>query len=331
MPPARSSHSPRPPKEKMRRVPLILALAVALIATSAIIPATSGAKVAVGIGEQQIVFQQPSFKKLKLKRVRYFAPWNVAQKKKDNAYFKSWYASVRKAHLEPLVSFTAASGSKCPKRPCKLPSVKSYTKAFKAFRKKYKKIKVISPWNEANHRSQPTFKNPKRAAQYYNAVRARCKGCKIVAADVIDESNMVRWVKKFKKYAKKPKVWGLHNYRDTNPRKKKGKTTAGGTRKLLKVTRGQVWMTETGGLVYFKVGRSTLFHRSESRANKAIKRMFNLAKHYRKRIRRLYIYQFVQPAKSNRFDAGLVRSNFAARPGYKTVQRALKQKKYFTR
>jgi hypothetical protein len=316
----------------MRRVLLILALSLTVVGAGAIAPATSGAKVAVGIGEQKIVYQNPLFKQLKIKRARYFAPWNVALKKRDNRTFKAWYTSVRKAHVEPLVSFSAATGSACPRRSkCKLPSVKSYTKAFKAFRKKYKKIKVFSPWNEANHRSQPTFKNPKRAAQYYNAVRARCHGCKIVAADVIDETNMVRWIKTFKRYAKKPRIWGLHNYRDTNPRKKKGKTTAGGTRRLLKVTRGQVWMTETGGLVYFKVGRSVLFHKSESRANRAVKRMFKLAKRYRKRIRRLYIYQFQQPGGRYRFDAGIVRANGTKRAAYNTVARALKQKGTYTR
>ena len=88
----------------------------------------------------------------------------------------------------------AALGSACPKRPCKLPTVRQYTKAFKAFRTRWPQVKVINPWNEANHRSQPTFKNPKRAAQFYNVVRANCRGCKIVAADVIDESNMESWL-----------------------------------------------------------------------------------------------------------------------------------------
>jgi hypothetical protein len=317
----------------MRRVLLTLVLSLTVVGASALAPATSSAKVAVGIGEQKVVFQNPLFTQLHTKRVRYVAPWNVALKSKDRARFNAWYKSVRKAHQEPLVSFSAATGSRCPRRPCRLPSVKSYTKAFKSFRKRYRKIKVISVWNEINHRTQPTFKKPKRAAQYFNAVRKRCRGCKIVAADVIDETNMVRYVKKFKRYARKPKIWGLHNYRDTNPRKKRGKTTAGGTRRLLKATRrGQVWMTETGGLVFFRIGHSVVFKRSNSRANKAIKRMFRLAKRYRKRIRRLYIYQFQAPAGNTTFDAGLVAANgVTKRPGYNTVKKTMRQKRYFTR
>ncbi len=183
-------------------------------------------------------------------------------------------------------------------------------------------MKVVNPWNEANHRSQPTFKNPKRAAQFYNVVRANCRGCKIVAADVIDEVNMERWLKVFKRTAKKPRIWGLHNYRDTN--KRRGQRL-GGTKRLLKAVKGEVWLTETGGIVKFVLpdGR-TLFPQSESRANAATKRMFALAKRYRSRIKRLYIYHWKQSSSDNRFDAGLLRRDGTARPAYSTVRSQLR-------
>ena len=143
--------------------------------------------------------------------------------------------------------------------------MRQYTRAFKAFRARWPQVKVVNPWNEANHRSQPTFKNPKRAAQFYNVVRKNCRGCKIVAADVIDEVNMERWLKVFKRTAKKPRIWGLHNYRDTN--KRKGQQL-GGTKRLLKAVKGEVWLTETGGIVKFVLPNGgTLFPQSESRAN----------------------------------------------------------------
>jgi Glycosyl hydrolase catalytic core len=183
-------------------------------------------------------------------------------------------------------------------------------------------VRVISPWNEANHRSQPTFKNPKRAAQFYNVVRANCRGCKIIAADVIDEVNMERWLRVFKKTAKKPRIWGLHNYRDTN--KRKGQRL-GGTKRLLKAVKGDVWLTETGGIVKFVLPNGhTLFPQSERRANSATKRMFALAKRYRNRIKRLYIYHWKQSASDNRFDAGLVRRDGSARPALSTVRSQLR-------
>ena len=285
-------------------------------------PQKSEAVVHVGIGEQSAsMFSNPLFLDAGFNKARYFPSWNVALKPEESVWLDQWMAGARATGTEPLISFFAASGSACPKRPCKLPTVRQYTKAFRAFRKKWPDVKVISPWNEANNRSQPTFKHPKRAAQYYNVVRKYCKRCKIVAADVIDERNMEKWLKVFKRTAKKPRIWGLHNYRDTN--KRKGQLL-GGTKRLLKAVKGDVWLTETGGIVKFVLPNGhTLFPKSESRANRATKRMFALAKRYRKRIKRLYIYHWQQPGGDNRFDAGLIRSDGNPRPAYRTVLRQL--------
>ncbi|MGH3101074.1 MAG: hypothetical protein ACRDPU_08770, partial [Thermoleophilia bacterium] len=293
-------------------------------------PQKSEAVVHVGIGEQNAsMFSNPLFDQAGFKRARYFPSWNVALKPQERVWLDQWLAEAQRTGTEPLISFFAALGSKCPSRPCKLPTVRQYTKAFKAFRQRWPQVKVVSPWNEANHRSQPTFKNPKRAAQYYNVVRKNCKRCKIVAADVIDEKNMERWLKVFKRTAKKPRIWGLHNYRDTN--KRKGQLL-GGTKRLVKAVKGQIWLTETGGIVKFVLPNGhTLFPSSESRANRATKRMFALAKRYRSRIKRLYIYHWKQPDPSNannRFDAGLIRFDGAARPAYTTVRNQLRTRAF---
>jgi hypothetical protein len=307
---------------------LIACLAAAAVLAGcglAAAPDKSDAAVLVGIGDQKAsMFTNPLFTDLGVKRARYFPSWNVALKPEEAGWLDQWLAQARATDTEPLISFFASVGSACPNRPCKLPTVRQYTKAFKAFRKHWPDVKVISPWNEANHRSQPTFKNPKRAAQYYNVVRANCKRCKIVAADVIDEVNMERWLKVFKRTAKKPRIWGLHNYRDTN--KRKGQRL-GGTKRLLKAVKGDIWLTETGGIVKFVLPNGqTLFPYDEARANRATKRMFALASRYRSRIKRLYIYHWQQPDPNNaanRFDAGLIRFNGAARPAYTTVRNQL--------
>jgi len=288
-------------------------------------PEKSDAAVLVGIGDQDAsMFSDPLFSQVGFRKARYFPSWDVAFHDDQSQWLTQWLGEAQRTGTEPLISFFARLGSACPKKPCKLPTVREYTKAFKAFRKKWPEVKVFSPWNEANHRSQPTFKNPKRAAQFYNVVRKNCRGCKIVAADVIDEKNMERWLKVFKRTAKKPRIWGLHNYRDTN--KRKGQVL-GGTKRLLKAVKGQVWLTETGGIVKFVLPNGhTLFPKSESRANRATKRMFALAKRYRSRIKRLYIYHWKQPNPADpnqRFDAGLIRYDGTPRPAYRTVQRAL--------
>jgi hypothetical protein len=310
----------------MTRLLACLVAAVVVAGCSlAAAPQKSDAAVLVGIGDQDAsMFTDPLFSQVGFTKARYFPSWNVAKKPQEAAWLDQWLAGAEATGTEPLISFFAALGSACPSKPCKLPTVRQYTSAFKAFHKRWRQVKVISPWNEANHRSQPTFKNPKRAAQYYNVVRKVCKRCKIVAADVIDERNMERWLKVFKKTAKKPRIWGLHNYRDTN--KRKGQVL-GGTKRLLKAVKGDIWLTETGGIVKFQLPNGhMLFPASESRANSATKRMFALAKRYRSRIKRLYIYHWKQPDPSNpdnRFDAGLINFNGAARPAYNTVRRQL--------
>ena len=316
-----------------RSLARILAVTCLVACAAFVAPAASSAKISVGIGDQNAagMFDNPLFLQLKVRKSRIVVPYNVAQKRGDRVFFDGWLALAKAAHVEPLVHFASPTGSRCSHgaaRRCKLPTVKQYTKAFKAFRKRYPKIRIIGAWNEANVRSQPTFKNPKRAAQYFNVVRKYCRGCKIVAADVLDDPNMVRWLKVFKKTAHGARIWGLHNYRDTNPRR--GQLT-GGTKRLLKTVRGQVWLTETGGIAKFVLpNRHTLFKFSESKQNTAVKRMFSLAKRYRSRIKRLYIYNWRAPISKARFDSGLIRHNDitnpakAPRPAYFTVQKQLR-------
>jgi Glycosyl hydrolase catalytic core len=281
------------------------------------------AAVLVGVADQTpAMFSQPLFTQLNVKRSRIFPAWNVALNRGQARALDEWLNAARAAGIEPLVSFSQSVGSRCPRKPCKLPTVGEFTRAFRAFRKRWPFVRVVSPWNEANHRSQPTFKNPKRAAQYYNVVRKLCRGCRIVAADVIDETNMERWLSVFRRTAIRPRLWGLHNYRDTNPRRGQ---KFGGTRRLVKAVKGEIWLTETGGLARFVLpGGGTLFPFSLSRQNKAVKRMFSLARRYRSRIKRLYIYNWFGQTRSNRFDAGLVNVNGTPRPAYNTVRTTLR-------
>jgi hypothetical protein len=243
-----------------------------------------------------------------------------------------WLAAARAARVHPLVSFNFRQGCFNPVTSkistaarCKAPSSSSYKSAFKAFRKRYPFVKEYSPWNEANHYSQPVATNPKLAASYYNVVRSACRGCRIVALDVLDQHTVRRskycrkgclsavdYYKRWRRYAKRPSIYGLHNYTGTN-RYRSGTTNA-----FARATRGQVWLTETGGIV--RLGNS--FPYSQSRAAKALKYMFKLAKSNR-RIKRLYIYQWTGATRGARFDAGLINPNNTPRPGYTVVKKAL--------
>jgi hypothetical protein len=295
---------------------LLLALSLAAL------PAGASGAVAVGLGDQNWnTFNQGHFAALGLKRIRVVTPWNVALSRGDRAWLDDYLANVRAAGMDPLVSFGAAHPSRCPSRPCNLPTTATFDRAFRAFRARWPWVRTIGVWNEANHRTQPTFRYPEQAARYFNVVRKRCRGCRIVAADVIDDANMVRWLTRFNTVARGARVWGLHNYRDSNPRRGQ---RYGGTKLLLRTVRGKVWLTETGGIVRFILpdGRM-LFPYSERRANVAMGRVLRLARQYRSRIARLYVYHWQQDTFGNRFDAGLLDNTGKPRPSYHTLKRWL--------
>lgn len=313
-------------------IPQLRLLAIVLIAATAACAsaatAAAGAVVRVGFGEQSAAtFSDPHFRELGIRRARVIVPWNGVLHRRDRRSIDDWLRTARQMHIEPFVTFSTATGSRCPRHPCTLPKLRGYTKAFRAFHHRYPWVRIVAPWNEANHRSQPTFKHPVQAARYYNVVRKYCKRCTVVAADVIDERNMVSWLRAFRRKARHPRIWGLHNYRDTNPRRGQ---RYGGTRLLLRTVRGRVWLTETGGIVKFVLpGGKTLFPSSERRANTAVRRMLGLAKRYRRRITRLYVYHWRQASGRNRFDAGVIRANGKPRPAYWTLRRALRGR-YFS-
>jgi hypothetical protein len=305
----------------MTRKLTLLTTLLALVLT-AVPAAAQAATVTVGLGDQNPdVFSDARFQALGLKRVRVITPWNVALSRGDRSWLDNWLAHAKAAGVEPLVSFGAASGSRCPARPCKLPNTAAFDRAFRSFRARWPQVRTIGVWNEANHRSQPTFRYPDQAARFFNIVRKRCHGCRVVAADVIDDANMVRWVSKFRVVARGEHLWGLHNYRDSNPRRGQ---RYGGTKLLLKTVPGKVWLTETGGIVRFVLpdGR-TLFPYSERRANVALGRVLRLARQYRSRIERLYVYHWRQDSFNNRFDAGLLNRDGDPRPSYLTLKRWL--------
>jgi hypothetical protein len=174
-------------------------------------------------------------------------------------------------------------------------------------------VRDYSPWNEINHQSQPTFRKPRAAARFYNVVRANCRGCTIIAADVLDQAGLEKYLRAFLRAANgTPRLWGLHNYSDTNRFRSRG------TKALLRTVRGNVWLTETGGIVRF----ADALPYNERRAARATKFMFKLARSNR-RIKRLYIYSWLGEQRGARFDAGLVNPDGSARPAYDVVKRVI--------
>jgi plastocyanin len=275
---------------------------------------TFGKLPAIGISDNNpATFNDPNFQVLGLKYARLVTPWNSISS--EPARLDAWLQTARSFGIRPLVSFEHTRGQQCPGRKCKGPSKAQYTKAWKAFHKKYPWVKDISPWNEVNSATQPTGTHPEMAALYYNIVRASCRGCTIVAADLLDSSNIRRYSAAFLAKAKgKPRYWGLHNYTDTNRFRSRG------TAALLQTVTGTVWLTETGGVVKFTTqsGKVAL-PKSESRAKKAMDYMFRLAEQNAKRIKRIYVYQWKVNNVFDRFDAGVVRPDGTPRPSFQVL------------
>src|SRR4051794_1827331 len=275
---------------------------------------TVGKLPAIGISDNQpATFDDANFQVLKLRYARLVTPWNSISTEPDR--LDQWLQAARAHGIRPLVSFEHSRGQLCPSRKCKGPSASQYKKAWKAFHKKYPWVRDISPWNEVNSATQPTGKRPDLAASYYNVVRATCHGCTIVAADLLDASNIRRYVASFLARAKgKPRLWGLHNYTDTNRFRSRG------TNALLQTVKGTVWLTETGGVVRFVTQKGVVaLPKSETRAKKAIDYMFRLAEANATRIKRIYVYQWKVNNSFDRFDAGIVRPNGKPRPSYNVL------------
>ena len=268
-------------------------------------PAQTQGRARLGISDQHAeTFGHPLFKQLNLKHARLIVPWDALHVSFDRVAVDAWLNSARASGIRPLVSFSHSRV-----HPRRLPSVSQFRRAFRAFRKEYPWVREYSPWNEANHQSQPTYHRPRWAARYYNIVRSACPKCTVVALDVLDQPDMVRYVRAFQRWAKvRPRLWGLHNYRQVNRR------LSTGTRKLLRNVRGNIWLTETGGIVNFG---STL-HYNTHRAARVTRYLFELVKN--RRIKRIYIYSWWGEKRGARFDAGLVGPNGKPRPAYYIVK-----------
>lgn len=296
---------------------LAAALTAAVLAALAADNAT--ALPAVGISDNKAsTFADARLAELGVRYVRLVAPYNAVWT--EPARLDAWLGAARAAGVEAHVALEHRRGDRCPEQPCELPSVETYLSAFDAFRARYPDVRVFTPWNEANHSSQPTARNPQRAAAYYEGVRDRCPGCQIVAADLLDIENMIAWLTTFRaQLHSTPDIWGLHNYGDVND----GTTAA--TDRLLAAVPGAVWLTETGGVVFFRDRAGHVVRAyDEGRARDAVERVFALLERSGERIQRAYLYHWQAGQSFERFDAGLIRPDGTPRPAFGVLRRELR-------
>jgi len=263
----------------------------------------------VGIGEQgAAIFKDKRFAELAIKHARLVVPYDATRRRIERDLATVWIAEARRTGTEPFITFGHSRET-----PAKLPSVSEYRAAFRSFRRMFPDLLVYAPWNEINHDSQPTADAPRRAAQYYNAMKAECPTCLVLAGDVLDQRGMVRYLKTYQRHLEgEPAIWGLHNYADTN------RFRSSGLRDMLAAVKGEVWLTETGGLVQF--GAS--FPRDEQRAARATAYALEQAR-ANERVGRIYLYNWTGADAKARFDAGLIAPDGTARPAFDVLRREL--------
>jgi hypothetical protein len=298
----------------MRRLRFLL-LAVLLAAAALAGPSSAGALV-VGIGDQKAdMFSDPQFAGLGVAHARLAVSWDAMENPWERDQIDTWMAGARAEGVQPLVGFWHARGD----RRRVLPTPSRFKYEFRQFRARYPWVTTFATWNEANHCGEPTCHRPALVAAYYRAMKRECPRCTVLAAEVLDMPNMGSWVDAFQRHLGfRPTLWGLHNYIDAN----RLRTT--GTRTLLAHTRGQLWFTETGGIVQ-RLNRSKVgFPESPSHAAIATRWVFQRLVPLSRRITRVYLYHW-NAVRGDNWDSALIDPRGRARPALGVVRGELQR------
>ena len=157
------------------------ALVAIFVATAmAGVPAVAAAHVAVGIGDNnREIFTDPRFLALGIRYVRDDIAWNAVNVPVERANLAAWVAGAQADGLTPMITFDHVIGSVRTQR--RLPTVAQFSRAFLKLRGLFPTVTEFETWDEANFYLEGTAFNPKRAAQYYLALRRDCPTCTIIS------------------------------------------------------------------------------------------------------------------------------------------------------
>jgi hypothetical protein len=289
----------------------LLALPVALAAGALALAAPAGA-VTIGIADQKPdMFGDVRFLDTGMRHARVAVGWDAMGSAWQVEELDRWMAAAREARVVPLVSFMH---SRTDRRS--LPTPERLLREFRRFRARYPWVREFATWNEVNHCGEPTCHRPQLVAAYWRSLSRDCRRCRVLAAEVLDTPNMVGWVRAFRRHARaEPRWWGLHSYLDAN----RFRTSA--TRRLLRATKGGIWLTEVGGIVERRTVRNIRFDESPRHAARAVRWVFQRLVPLSPRLQRVYVYHWnMTPAREN-WDSALIGPLGNPRPALAIVQR----------
>ena len=288
--------------------------AIALLAIFAPAPALTHAATRtpiIGIADQKPDFlSDPAFLGLGVRKARMAIAWDAMTTDWQVAELDRWLNAARTAGIEPLITFDR---SRLPGRSRKFPTPAQLQTQFRAFRARYPWVRNFSAWNEPNHLGV----RPELNARYYLALKRSCASCRILGADLLDLPSTPTWVARFVHVAGQPKYWGLHNYVTAN----RFQTTL--IKQLLKVTKGQIWLTETGGLVARRNNSAIRLQQGKTHAAKVTSFILRDLPKLSSRIARVYLYQWDTSSSADTWDSGLVGHDGIARPALGVLKQTL--------
>jgi len=287
----------------------------------AALPALAGAHPAVGIADNSWqLFGDPRFLALGITDVRDDVPWNVLSQRTARRRLASWLAAAQAAGMTPLITFDHDNGDVRTQEH--LPSVRQFSRAFRQFRALYPWVTEFETWDEANFYLEGTSTHPGRAARFYEVLRSDCPTCTILAPDLLDVPRsegypFTSWARRFIRLVhRQPPIWGINNYVGAN--RLQTSTTEG----LLHAVTGDIWFTETGGIVSRHNSSKVGFPQNPKHAAKVDRFILTKLANLSPRIKRIYLYDWNVSRGSN-WDSALISWNGQPRPGYDVLANTL--------
>lgn len=301
----------------VRSLRILLAAATAAAVFAALPARAAPPPLVVGIADQKpAMFTDPLFTGLGIRHARIAVAWDVLHVGWQRRDLDAWMAAAHAAGVEPLVTF---DHSRRRGRTRQLPRPAQLAHELRTLRRRYPFLRLFAAWNEANYCGEKTCHRPQLVAAYYRQLKLACPSCRILAAELLDMPGMSWWVKAFIRKARlQPRYWGLHNYLDANYLR------TSGTRTLLRITKGQIWFTETGGIVKRRNHSRVRFTESAKHAAVATRWVFDkLVKLDPRRITRVYLFHWNPSTPRDSWDSGLVDLHDRPRPAYRVLQRVM--------
>jgi hypothetical protein len=264
----------------------------------------------VGIGEQQhYMFEDPRFQALGLRYARVSIGWDALESPTQARALAQWLRGARAEGVHPLIAFER---SRRAGRHRLLPSPARLGHQFRVLHARYPWVTDFATWNEANYCGEPTCHSPALVAAYYTQMRRACPRCHVLAAELLDVPGMVGWAGAERRaLGYEPAVWGLHDYIGAN------RLQTASTAALLRGTTGQVWLTETGGVVARHNRSAHDFPESPAHAAAVTRFVFDRIARLSGRIARVYLYQwYASPRRRAPWDSGLIGPHGTPRPAF---------------